>query len=71
MREYERQIFNNWRHLFPKWKACIMNKKKKQKWVSQSSTEVEYVAASVAANATWLRELLREGCADLNNPNPL
>jgi hypothetical protein len=49
-----------------------MNKKKKQKWVSQSSTEVEYVAASVAANATWLRELLREiGCADLNNPNPL
>lgn len=46
--------------------------KNKQKWVSQSSTEVEYVAASVAANATWLRELLREiGCADLNNSNPL
>jgi hypothetical protein len=44
----------------------------KQKGVSQSSTEVEYVATSVAANhATWLRELLREiGCGD-PSPTPL
>jgi hypothetical protein len=40
--------------------------------VSQSSTEAEYVAASVAANhATWLREILRKiGCGD-PSPTPL
>ncbi|XP_043286933.1 secreted RxLR effector protein 161-like [Venturia canescens] len=44
----------------------------RQKCISRSTTEAEYVAASDASQeVTWLRILLQELCVDLKNPTPL